>query len=108
MLNGVQKARAQYTCRAARGDGIDDYIAVSGALVERTSELEYWIENQVESDHVAIGCSIKLRMKSGFVKKETEKNERVNFKMVRDNRSWKFWYWLSDICDEKMENVMDE
>ena len=31
----------------------------------------------------------------------------MNFKMVRDNRSWKFWYWLSDICDEKMENVIE-
>ena len=104
VLNGVQKARAQYTCRAARGDGIDDYIAVSGALVERTSELEYWIENQVESDHVAIGCSIKLKNEIRFCEKEKKrKNERVNFKMVRDNRSWKFWYWLSDICDEKMK-----
>jgi exonuclease III len=57
VLNGVQKTRAQYTCRAARGDGIDDYIAVSSALVERTSEMEYWNENQVESDHVAIAAS---------------------------------------------------
>jgi hypothetical protein len=32
VLNGVQETKAQYTCRATPGDGIDDYIAVSYAL----------------------------------------------------------------------------
>jgi hypothetical protein len=34
VLNGVQDMKAQYTCNAARGQGIDDYIAVSCALVQ--------------------------------------------------------------------------
>jgi len=41
---------------AARGEGIDDYFAVSWALVERASEIEYWAESESghKSDHVAM------------------------------------------------------
>ena len=47
VLNGVQGTRAQYTCKGVRGDGIDDYVAVSRALVERTSQLEYGCEKSL-------------------------------------------------------------
>jgi len=62
VLNGVQKARA-HTLAGLR----------EAMLVERTSELEYWIENQVESDHVAIGCSIKLKNEIRFCEKEKKR-----------------------------------
>ena len=42
VLNGIQAKEAQFTCKAARGEGIDDYVAVSCGLVERMSEIEYW------------------------------------------------------------------
>ena len=54
VLNGVKEKEAQFTCKAVRGEGIDDYIAVSCGLVERMSEIEYW--KSEESDHVAIAC----------------------------------------------------
>ena len=77
VLNGVQEANAQYTCKAARGDGINDYVAISCALVERTSELDYWKEHECEkeSDHVAIGCRVRLR-KEQIVCEKTRKEKR--------------------------------
>jgi hypothetical protein len=57
ILNGS----AQHTCKAVRGDGIDDYLAVSCTLVERTSEMQYWELGEFETDHIAIACKIKLK-----------------------------------------------
>ena len=34
VLNGVQETSAQFTCKAPRGEGIDDYLAVSCDLVQ--------------------------------------------------------------------------
>jgi len=79
VLNGVQETSAQFTCRAARGEGIDDYLAVSCALVERTSEVEYWDEREskLKSDHVAIGCRIKLKKVVCLQRKK--KTKKKNF-----------------------------
>ena len=60
VLNGVQGTRAQYTCKGVRGDGIDDYVAVSRALVERTSQLEYGCEKELDTDHVALSCKLTV------------------------------------------------
>src|SRR6185369_7321673 len=108
VLNGVQETSAQFTCRAARGEGIDDYLAVSCALVERTSEVEYWDEREskLKSDHVAIGCRIKLKKVVCLQRKKKTKT-RKTFQVVAKVRSWKFWYWLGGICDRNMEDVME-
>ena len=106
VLNGVQTKSAQYTCSGVNGDGIDDYIAVSSALFERTSELEYWEDEARESDHVAIGCRIK--MKKEVILKEIERKKKKNFdyKILCENKSWKFWYKLVDFCEEEMEKTV--
>ena len=106
VLNGVQETSAQFTCRAARGEGIDDYFAGSCALVERA---EYWDESESghKSDHVAIGCRIKLKKVVCLQRKE-KKEKRRTFQVVAKVRSWKFWYWLSDICDKNMEDVIEK
>ena len=44
ILNGIRGSIAQSTCDGARGQGVDDYIAVSAGIVERTSNVEYWSE----------------------------------------------------------------
>ena len=54
VLNGVQETSAQFTCKAARGEGIDDYLAVSCALVDRTSEMEYWDERERVNSRVTM------------------------------------------------------
>ena len=59
VLNGVKEKEAQFTCKAVRGEGIDDYIAVSCGLVERMSDIEYW--KGEESDHVAIACKMQMK-----------------------------------------------
>src|SRR5215831_8312384 len=109
VLNGVQERSSQFTCRAPRGQGIDDYLAVSCALVERTSEIEYWDEKQsgLKSDHVAIGCKIQLK-KVVCLKRRKTKQKRKSFQVVAKQRSWKFWYWLSDVCDKNMEDVLEK
>jgi hypothetical protein len=42
--------------------------------------------------------------KNLFVKKEKKKN----YKTIQDVKSWKFWYMMSDICDENMDMVMEK
>ena len=76
-----------------RGMGIDDYVAVSYELVERTSEIEYW--KSENSDHVALACSIKLKHEQDVAEKE--KRTRVNFKIADQTLSWKFWKSMKDI-----------
>src|SRR3954451_14476414 len=107
VLNGVQETSAQFTCKAARGEGIDDYLAVSCDLVDRTSEIEYWDakESGLQSENVAIGCKIKVKKVVCLQRKE-KREKRKTFQVVGRVRSWKFWYWLSDICDKNMEEVM--
>ena len=109
VLNGVQETSAQFTCKVARGEGIDDYLAVSCALVDRTSEMEYWDEkeSELQSDHVAIACRIKMKKVVCLQRKE-KREKRKTFQVVGKVRSWKFWYWLSEICDKNMEEVMEK
>lgn len=40
ILNGIRGSAVQNTCEGSRGQGVDDYIAVSAGLIERTSNLE--------------------------------------------------------------------
>ena len=82
VLNGVQGTRAQYTCKGVRGDGID-YVAVSCALVERTSQLEYGCEKELDTDHVALSCKIKLLSSRRLTEnKKNKQAAKVSFKLV--------------------------
>ena len=82
VLNGIQAKEAQFTCKAARGEGIDDYVAVSCGLVERMSEIEYWKND--ESDHVAIACKLNMK-KEKKTEEENEEKKKICFKIVDDN-----------------------
>ena len=104
VLNGVKEKEAQFTCKAVRGEGIDDYIAVSCGLVERMSEIEYW--KSEESDHVAIAC--KMQMKCERKMKERKEGKKISFKIVDGTLSWKFWRSVRGICDERMEKVIEK
>ena len=42
-------------------------------------------------------------MKKEFVRKEEKKEKVQNC----ENLSWKFWHRVNDVCDEKMEMVME-
>jgi hypothetical protein len=105
VLNGIKEKEAQYTCKAVRGEGIDDYIAVSCGLVERMSDIEYW-KNE-ESDHIAIACKMRMKGERKMKEREEEK-KKVCFKIVDNTLSWKFWRSIKGICDERMEKVMEK
>src|SRR6188768_3932813 len=62
ILNGIRGSIAQSTCDGARGQGVDDYIAVSAGIVERTSNVEYWSEMKdiVHTNHCGVACKVKI------------------------------------------------
>ena len=105
VLNGVKEKEAQFTCKAVRGEGIDDYIAVSCGLVERMSEIEYW--KSEESDHVAIACKMQMKCERKM-KERKEGKKKISFKIVDGTLSWKFWRSVRGICDERMEKVIEK
>jgi len=42
------------------------------------------------------------------LQRKEKREKRQTFQVVAKVRSWKFWYWLSEICDENMEDVMEK
>ena len=62
ILNGIRGSIAQNTCDGARGQGVDDYIAVSAGIVEKTSNVEYWSEmkDTVHTNHCGVACTVQV------------------------------------------------
>jgi len=42
------------------------------------------------------------------LQRKEKREKRQTFQVVAKVRSWKFWYWLSEICEENMEDVMEK
>ena len=62
ILNGIRGSVAESTYEGPGGSGVDDYIAVSEGLVEKTSNIEYLSEMKdiLHTDHCGVACTIRI------------------------------------------------
>ena len=53
ILNGIRGSTAQDTYDGPRGESVNDYIAVSRGVVDKTSNIEYRLDlkNLLHTDH---------------------------------------------------------
>ena len=56
VLNAVKEKEAQFTCKAVRGEGIDDYIAVSGGLWRECQKLNIGRVKKVIMSQLRVKC----------------------------------------------------
>ena len=93
ILNGIRGSLAlplslaQNTCDGARGQGVDDYIAVSAGIVEKTSKVEYWSEmkDTVHTNHCGVACTVQVVSQQNMLgerKKRKKKKEKESFRIV--------------------------
>ena len=71
ILNGIRGSTAQDTYDGPRGGSVNDYIAVSRGVVDKTSNIEYRLDlkNLLHTDHCGLACTIRLEG-NGEVKNE--------------------------------------
>ena len=86
VLNGIGGKRAEHTYFDRKGDsdGIDDYIAVSGGMVHKTSHIDYWLDMRdlVDSDHCGLQCELYNRWQEQKGEHSKEKKKIVSFSQV--------------------------
>ena len=77
ILNGIRGSVAQNTCDGSRGQGVDDYIAVSGGLIDKTSNLEYWsgLKDTIHTDHCGVACRVKTAGQQQLARREKERTK---------------------------------
>ena len=113
ILNGIRGSIAQNTCDGARGQGVDDYIAVSAGIVEKTSNVEYWSEmkDTVHTNHCGVACTVQVVSQQdvlGERKKRKKKKEKESFRIVGQVKHVPFWVWLQEIGEERMKRAVED
>ena len=87
LMNANRGSIAQNTCDGARGQGVDDYIAVSAGIVEKTLNVEYWSEmkDTVHTNHCGVACTVQVVSQQNMLgerKKRKKKKEKESFRIV--------------------------
>ena len=101
ILNGIRGSIAQNTYEGA-SSGVNDYIAVSAELVEKTSNIEYWTELQdtLHTDHCGIACTTRIETQGEGENRSGEgRGEKVGkagYGIVGRIRSEQYWAWLEE------------
>ena len=102
ILNGIRGSIAESTYEGPGGRGVDDYIAVSEGLVEKTSNIEYLSEMKdiLHTDHCGVACTIRIEgnalVESRDRRERREKVGKGGYGIVGRVRSEQFWAWLEE------------
>ena len=111
ILNGIRDI-VENICEGSRGQGVDDYIAVSAGLIERTSNLEYWSEMKdiIHTDHCGVACRVRVGGMPNILRRNVSRKakERTSYGIVGRVKLVPYWAWLQEIGEERMGEVIEE
>jgi len=96
ILNGIRGSSAENTCDGARGQGVDDYIAVSAGIVDRASNVEYWPEMKdiVHTNHSGVACKVRMGDQQNMSSRKKERRkakDKTSYGIVGRVKHVPFW-----------------